>query len=365
MDKLRRGEGREGASTLPSEPNTVAWAHVSDFHFKAKTDYGRDEVMQALLRDLAMVSGQREAKHGVEPVALDFVVVTGDVAYSGQPEQYQVARRFFGELSKATRVPPERTFVVPGNHDVSWDLSKAAYQFYRRPDYRGTLGPGTFIEHGTQAIEVRDEDSYGLRFQPFADLFKVITGTPYSLAAVDQVTLDTLDDGKLLIMGLNSAWEIDHHFHDRASIHTEALATALLKLGPPSAEQLRIAVFHHPINSAEESRIKDSAFLQQLAVAGFRVALHGHVHRADAAQYRYDRKPGGRQIEIVAAGTFGAPTREWVPGYPLQYNLLLIGADKVTVETRKREEVGGAWSPDARWLQGPGQDPLPRYVIER
>lgn len=74
---------------------------------------------------------------------------------------------------------------------------------------------------------------------------------------------------------------------------------------------------------------------------------------------------GRRQLEVVAAGTFGAPTREWVPGYPLQYNLLLIGPDAITVETRKREEVTGAWTPDARWQQGPGLDPLPRYVIPR
>lgn len=328
--------------------------HLSDLHFSTRD--------QATIFYAQLAADLRE--QGITD-QLDALVVSGDMVNRADPKEYEAARYFLEQLMTGFGLVPRQVVLVPGNHDVSWDLSKAAYQFYRRPDYRGTLGPGTFIEHGTQAIEVRDEDSYGLRFQPFADLFKVITGTPYSLAAVDQVTLDTLDDGKLLIMGLNSAWEIDHHFHDRASIHTEALATALLKLGPPSAEQLRIAVFHHPINSAEESRIKDSAFLQQLAVAGFRVALHGHVHRADAAQYRYDRKPGGRQIEIVAAGTFGAPTREWVPGYPLQYNLLLIGADKVTVETRKREEVGGAWSPDARWLQGPGQDPLPRYVIER
>ena len=66
---------------------------------------------------------------------------------------------------------------------------------------------------------------------------------------------------------------------------------------------------------------------------------------------------------LVAAGTFGAPTTEWVPGYPLQYNLLRISNDRVVVETRRREEPNGAWQPDARWLQGPGKDPLPRYEM--
>jgi len=124
-------------------------------------------------------------------------------------------------------------------------------------------------------------------------------------------------------------------------------------------------VFHHPLHGGEDSRIRDAAFLQQLAVHGFGLALHGHVHKADAELYRYDRAEGGRRIEIIAAGTFGAPTREWVPGYPLQYNLLLVGADKITVGTRCRREINGAWEPDARWRQGPGKDPLPRYSVDR
>lgn len=72
----------------------------------------------------------------------------------------------------------------------------------------------------------------------------------------------------MVVLGLNSAWEIDHHFRDRASIHMGALSQALLKLDPDG--RLRVAMFHHPIHSNEDARIRDASFLQQLAVAGFR-----------------------------------------------------------------------------------------------
>ncbi len=81
--------------------------------------------------------------------------------------------------------------------------------------------------------------------------------------------------------------------------------------------------------------------------------------------YRYDRTVDGRRLEIVVAGTFGAPVRAWVPGYPLEYNLLLVDDEKITIETRCRRELNGAWEPYARWLQGVGKDPLPRYIVER
>src|SRR5262249_46586086 len=156
------------------------------------------------------------------------------------------------------------------------------------------------------------------------------------------------------------------HLHtERAAIHPVALSRALdrVRAQPAYRHFLKIAVWHHPIESPFEDRIKDHGFLERLAAAGFRIALHGHLHKAQNALYRYDRSPGGRRLEIVGAGTFGAPVREWVPGYPLQYQLLRIEGDTLTVETRRREEPGGAWKPDARWTDAPGQDPAPRYTV--
>ena len=71
----------------------------------------------------------------------------------------------------------------------------------------------------------------------------------------------------------------------------------------------------------------------------------------------------GRKLDRICAGTFGAPVREWVPGYPLQYNLLKFEDNQLTVYTRRREELNGAWKPDARWLQGAGKTPLDYYAI--
>ncbi len=98
--------------------------------------------------------------------------------------------------------------------------------------------------------------------------------------------------------------------------------------------------------------------------AGFRFALHGHIHKAETSFYSYDLTADGRKLNIICAGTFGAPIREWVPGYPLQYNLLKLESNQLTVQTRLREELNGAWKPDARWLQGAGQNPLPYYEIK-
>lgn len=327
--------------------------HLSDLHFTTKD--------QATIWYSQLAADLREQQID----ALDALIVTGDLVNRADPAEYDAARMFLERLMAGFTLSARQVVIVPGNHDVSWPLSEEAYQPYRRTRYSGTLVPGAYIDHGGGLVEVRDDAAYRRRFEPFAELYRTIKGADYPLAFEDQATIDDLADIGVCVLGLNSAWETDHHFRDRASIHMEALANALLKLGSLSPGQLRIVAFHHPLHGGEDSRIRDAAFLQQLAVHGFRLALHGHVHKADAELYQYDRATDGRRIEIVAAGTFGANTREWVPGYPLQYNLLLVGPERITVETRCRREVNGAWEPDARWRQGPGKDPLPRYFIDR
>jgi Calcineurin-like phosphoesterase len=340
-----------GVTSTPARSTRIL--HLSDLHFATK-DQATGWYSQ-LAADLREQQVDR----------LDALVVSGDLVERADPAEYDAARLFLEKLMSGFALPPGHITLVPGNHDVSWPLSKQAYGLHFRADYKGALVPGTFIEHGPDVVEVRDEELYRERLRPFAELYRAIKGVEYPLAFEEQGTIDDLPGLGVCILGLDSAWETDHHHPHRASIHPQALANALVKLDPPTAGQLRIAVFHHPIHSGEDSRIRDASFLQQLAVHGFQLVLHGHVHKADAELYRYDRGEGGRRIEIVAAGTFGANTREWVPGYPLQYNLLLVGPDRITVETRCRREVHGAWEPDARWRQGFGKDPLPRYFIDR
>ena len=338
--------------TLVASAKVLSVLHLSDLHFSA---------MDQATSFYAQLQSDLRSELGVEKI--DALVVSGDIVNRAESGEYEAARVFLEQVMLGFSVAPHQLTLVPGNHDVSWERSKAAYELMRRESYRGSPQEGRYVPHG-DVLEVRREEDYPLRFQAFANFYQTMKGVEYPLDYAEQAIFDEPVPG-LLILGLNSAWEIDHHFRDRASIHAEGFGRAMGKLGPAIPEQLRIAVFHHPVHSGEESRIKDAAFLQQLATRGFRVVLHGHVHKADSTMYRYDRSEGGRRLDFVAAGTFGAHTHEWVPGYPLQYDLLRVDPEAIIVETRKREEINGAWSPDARWLQGPGKDPLPRYFLRR
>lgn len=329
--------------------------HLSDLHFGTKE--------QGQLWQSQLVN---DVKYELKPHNLVAVVVSGDVASRAEPAEYEAAGRFLLDLASEFNLSPHQLILVPGNHDVSWERSERAYVPVRRKSYKGTLVPGRDIDQGGDYIEVRNDSDYKLRFEAWAKFYAAVRGEIYPLEYAEQATLHHFADQNLLFLGLNSAWQCDHHYTGRASIHDGALVNPLksIRNNPAFNQALKIAVWHHPVQTgAGDDRIIDGGYLEQLAQTGFRLGLHGHTHTAGIGNYKHDVAVRGRQINMLGAGTFGAPIREWVPGYPLQYQLLRFESDHLIVETRRREEINGSWKPDARWLYDQ-KDPLPRYRID-
>lgn len=327
--------------------------HLSDLHFgtikEARIWYGQ------LAEDLT-----RELKCD----RLDAIVLSGDIANLSAEAEYQAAKRFLDDLCNEFKVDMRRVIVVPGNHDLSWKVSQKAYRRMRGSRSAHLADPDHSYEKDG-ILYIRDEVRYTERFVHFSAFYKSIAGVAYSTDYGEQYSLQHFPDLDLLVLGLNSAWDLDHHYTTRVSINPTAISNALTEIRrtPAYRDSLKLAVWHHPLISPYEDRIKDHGFAEQLAKAGFRFGLHGHIHKAEKNLFQYDYDAEGRKLDIIGAGTFGAPTRELVPGYPWQYNLLRIEGNILRVETRRREEPNGAWKPDARWTRKEGELPTPYYSI--
>jgi len=330
--------------------------HLSDLHFGTPDQANRwaGQLAEDLRQELGI-------SH------LDALILSGDIANKSTPEEYAAAKLFLDEFRQDFPLNPDQIVIVPGNHDLNWELSKKAYKL---TDIQEEDQPQEdyYIKESETVIRLRDEEQYKQRFTYFNNFYEAIKGEPYPLEYDQQGILHHIPEQNLLILGLNSAWQVDHHYKSRASIHMGALSNSLTKIRRDSGTYescLKIAVWHHPLDSAFEDRITDRGFMERLAVNGFRLFLHGHIHKAETSLYPYDMSPNGRKLDGICAGTFGAHTRELMPGYPWQYNLLKFYDNQLIVKTRRREEPNGAWKPDARWLQGAGeQNPLPYYKIQ-
>ncbi|MEH2155399.1 NB-ARC domain-containing protein [Nostoc sp.] len=328
--------------------------HLSDLHF-GTTDNARSWYAQ-LAEDL---------RYELSCSHLDALIISGDIASKSTTDEYAAAQLFINRLSQEFKLESQQIVIVPGNHDVNWQLSEAAYSKINTEYSQESIEEYLTNEKG-EFIEGLDGEQYKQRFINFSRFYEAIKGELYPLQYDQQHSLQHLPDQNLLILGLNSAWQIDHrHNKYRASINLKALSNALslIRRNPTYEDCLKIAVWHHSLNTISDDRIHDTGLMEQLAAAGFRLVLHGGVHRNENNSYHYEYSTSRQQINIIGAGVFGTSLQELVSGYPWQYNFLKIEASKVTVETRCREEPNGVWKPDALWNQGDGLTLTSHYVI--
>lgn len=339
----------------PTASSATSWIlHLSDLHFSRESE--ASEWAAQLREDLRGELGRR---------TLTAVVLSGDLTNRAMPAEFAAATAFVRQLRHDFDLAVNQIIIVPGNHDLDWERSRASYERKRRSELPVMPEEGQYFLDGDEVELIADIDAHRRRFEPFASFYQAVRADLYPLEYDQQATIHPFEAAKILVLGLNSAWHIDHRFTNRAEINSAALGRALRSIDdePRYATYMKIAVWHHPLHSADEDRIKDTGFVERLAKAGFRLALHGHIHRSDLSQFKYDITPGGRRVEVLGAGTFGAPTRELHPGFPLQYQLLQLTERTLRVHTRRREERNGAWKPDARWLRGPELAPSPSYEI--
>ena len=289
---------------------------------------------------------------------LHYLVISGDLTNISTTPEYDAVFELLDGLQEDFKVPAERMIIVPGNHDVNWDQAKKSYRSIPKNQLPSELGEEYIPQPGGKALR-RDEERYRKRFDTFAALYKKIRdGETYPTDYSDQAIVYPFPEDRILFLGLNSAWQIDHHFKDRAGINMDALDKALGKMKPGQYDAwLKIAVWHHPVAGKDTM---NADFLELLAVKGkgFDIGLHGHIHEAIEGYHKYDTQRG---LRIIGGGTFGAPAKEQVTGIPLQYNLLEFDPQnaKLTVRSRKKEKVNGTWSADSRW--GNKESPKPYY----
>src|SRR5580700_11293136 len=108
-----------------NEPEFTAdltFVHLSDIHFrKGRMGDVHDvdsDLRNELERDLRIVRSAKVEK-------LDGIIISGDIAYGGQPEEFAYGRAWIEKIRELLDCPPRGIMTIPGNHDVDWQLVAA------------------------------------------------------------------------------------------------------------------------------------------------------------------------------------------------------------------------------------------------
>ncbi len=260
----------------------LTFLHISDLHFghgDARTRFDQETVVQRLREDAAAMAKKLGAP--------DWILVTGDIAFSAARPQYEAATAWLGELVTATGAGADALLSVPGNHDIDRNVAKRSRvaqsvrdalrrnprdidEYLQRPD---DLKTGLMPKLDAYAEFCADHSPISPE-RPFWTREVDTALGPVVFAGLDTALLcfDKGDNPTNLMLG-------------KGQLHP-----AVVK---PPADKLLVVLQHHPPGWLGDGR-------EQLSHLGQRPHLlfSGHVH--DQGGYLGAGFHGGSLVHLVA-----------------------------------------------------------------
>ena len=255
--------------------NGLTWLHLSDWHQRGP-DFDRQVVRDALLADL-------RDRATLDPALadVDFVVFSGDAAWAGNAGEYKAAREgFFEPVLKALKdggLPPEKLFIVPGNHDLSRDYIAEMLP----PGLQKPLETDAEVQKWLTDPARRDR-----ALEPFKDYSAFVSNfTGQKNPAYANTWSGFIGQKTVGILCLNSAWMCGRNPDPK--VKGEVNDYGFLAVGEPQLHEalaaiqgadVRIAVLHHSFDwlagfdrNRIERRLKQECHF----------ILRGHEHQPD------------------------------------------------------------------------------------
>ena len=264
----------------------LSWLHISDLHLRQGTQWAQNFVLQEMCRHI-----EQQVESNVAP---DFILVTGDIAFSGQADEYRLAEDFFDKLQATSGVPLDRIFCVPGNHDIDRSRHQNTFRAVRRA-IRTRSDANAILENNDDLTALLTRQEHYRNFQESYFGGQDKTWTPEGLGYVARLNIQ---DVRLAIIGLDSAWIAEGGEGDHGKLLLgerqafDAIDCALDKDEPP---HVLIAMAHHPFRLLQEF---DRMPIQYRLERDIQFFHHGHLHQAETRL----GGPIGSQCLTVATG---------------------------------------------------------------
>jgi len=343
--------------------------HLSDPHFGWAERDGKSVFMHrfydsensnALSAELAgeLTRAMRD-RYRVEDVVL---VISGDLTYTGKREEFVLVENFLLELCDSLGLRRDQVVLVPGNHDVDWQLA----MMNRTERFDHYLG---FVRR-----------FYG------KDVFKAL----YPLVQWDFDIESTRPEaneivyykrhGQLLVVGLNSCiYETEQNHYGFIGLKQLDYVDRLLE--QVSGPVVKVAVMHHHLHPFPElletqkdkevwvdtSTVRDAGLVEQrLEQMGFDLVLHGHKHKPQLretlvtdrlAERNTDTRSLARSLIVSGAGSVGVNAKELEQNEANHFALIEVltpsreyDANFLSIEWRELTYRPGArWADAGRW----------------
>lgn len=226
--------------------------HLSDIHIKSVQDFRKsfcDEILKSI-----------DCREQIE---LFFIVLSGDITYSGTKSQFEVAEQFIiyikSEIQNKLCIKSEqiRILIVPGNHDI--DLSTNIYDKSDLESFQRTRSYDEFVELELEKL---------VNYSDFAN--RVSENCNSDFLSREIVEIDNI---KIRFTMLNTAFfslklDSDNGLHYLPN-------TTLDQLKIERNGTIEVLIMHHPSNWFNNSMRNE---LEDIISKNYDIILVGHEH---------------------------------------------------------------------------------------
>ncbi|MBL8810460.1 MAG: metallophosphoesterase, partial [Planctomycetaceae bacterium] len=215
--------------------SSFSWLLISDLHLKSThTTWSQNVVLRDMVRDI-----ERKKEHFPR---IDFIIVSGDLAHGGKPDQYRLVGHFLDDLLEILGLTRIDVFMVPGNHDIDRDICELTFH-------------GTRAEfHNAENVEKylsrdHERDTLLKRLSAFHEFERrysdgmARTTTADGLAYISHRMVGNLPIG---IVGLNSALACGNDQDKDNVVLGDRPIIDICEIIRESDVRLVIGVMHHP-----------------------------------------------------------------------------------------------------------------------
>lgn len=300
------------------------FVHLSDIHFGQERDdrvHIHGDVKQQLIVDA------RDVISKIADGSADGILVTGDIAQSGQWSEYEEAARWLDELASNIGVGIHCVQMVPGNHDL--DRSKLSFAGQQILDH---IREGGAPEYEAILNNPTDRAALYARFEDY-DRFSFGYNCPLNSegAYASDMEISLAPGRTIRFIRLNSS--LLCHGKERDE-HPELMIGARQFTIPREDGVENIILVHHPL-----SWYKDQKQVRDYIRSRARVFISGHEHNPRVSVDNVDE---GCDVLMLAAGATVPYHSDEV--YTFTYNIIEFdwdeGIDGLSVTMHPR-----AWNP--------------------
>ena len=282
-----------------SNGRPIYWLHLSDLHFGAR---GKEVLHQATTEFFQGLGNLLE----IVPTAPDLILLSGDVAFSGKPEEYDQADAFLDELWKVLNTAyggcDPILICVPGNHDIIRPMLSEALRYDVFNRYAESTDEDLSVRCLNELLwDKQDADILRSLFPHYMAWASKRMEALRKRAGVRVHTSDIPGDlcvelnlsgtFPLCIVGLNSAWlqYSDANFEGKLSLPTRQFQAVLPHADVSNPLDLfkryrrALLMLHHPpswLSAKAQNLFCSEVFLPDR----FGMCLYGHMHAGRAKQ---------------------------------------------------------------------------------